>query len=168
VSCDLIVGSIDFNNSVVVDWCLGVIIDAVRQAGRYRRLVVKHGKYFSTSEHLPKEPGWYIIVDRGVPLYVGKAEDLDDRLNSNQGSLDNFAHSKRKSDPQRNFIKKFIDLGKFGSIWACFVTARELADALQAAVPLGELDLCNVEKFIDINRGFLELPALDRIASTRV
>ena len=67
-------------------------------------------KYHFTiaSSRVPSDPGWYVICDKAHrPLYVGKAEDLASRLNSDDGSRDGFANPKRASDPARNFIKSF-------------------------------------------------------------
>jgi len=36
---------------------------------------------------------------------VGKTDSLNVRLNTHNGSIDNFADLKRKFDPERNFIK---------------------------------------------------------------
>ncbi|MFA4915979.1 MAG: hypothetical protein WC560_04835 [Syntrophales bacterium] len=75
-------------------------------------LEVKKKYYFAApSAQLPFGPGWYVICDDMGPLYVGTAEDLNARLNSENGSRDQFANPKRENDPERNFIKSFSDQG---------------------------------------------------------
>jgi len=68
----------------------------------YRKLKVRSGAHFSTlPETLPAEAGWYVIVADGRPVYVGEADSLNGRLNSDNGSRDNFMNPQRTSDPER-------------------------------------------------------------------
>jgi len=52
-----------------------------------------------------------VIVADGRPVYVGEADSLNGRLNSDNGSRDNFMNPQRTSDPERNFLKRLSDLG---------------------------------------------------------
>ncbi|MEW6375155.1 MAG: GIY-YIG nuclease family protein [Thermodesulfobacteriota bacterium] len=66
--------------------------------------------YFSTPASLPTESGLYIILNGTSPIYVGKAEDLNKRLNTENGSRDQFANPQRSSDIEGNFIKNTLNL----------------------------------------------------------
>ena len=100
------VNKIDFNSGAVVECSLDVLQGLVADRSYYRPIRVKNGIYFDLLEgRLPAEAGWYVLLDAGVALYVGKADNLDRRLNSDDGSRDNFANPKRASDPERNFVK---------------------------------------------------------------
>jgi hypothetical protein len=105
--------SIDFNSREVVTAFVHAVAFLLRDPARWYDLAVHRSCYFTTPKgNLPREPGWYITCDgNGSPLYVGKAEDLDARLNTNNGSLDGFAHTRRAQDPARNFIKVFVSNG---------------------------------------------------------
>jgi hypothetical protein len=100
------------------------------------------GYYFSTPRAcLPPSPGWYIICDEHRrPLYVGRADNLDRRLNSPNGSLDNFAKRLRASDPVRNFIKAFRSSGIIPGLKVLFITEASICPALGVSPPLSELD----------------------------
>ncbi len=87
--------------------------------------------YFKTSKALPGERGWYIILHRKRPIYVGWANSLNSRLSTRNGSLDNFRNSLRKYDSQRNFIKKFIGLKIFTNLKICTIREYELCKRLE-------------------------------------
>lgn len=115
----------------------------------YHRLAHMDGWGFSTPKsELPKSPGWYIILDGRSPIYVGRAKNLNSRLNTNSGSIDSFANQARGSDNERNFIKKFKQIGVIRNLRVCVI--RE--NALFPRIRLGELDRRNTEKALDILR----------------
>ena len=95
----------------------------------------------------------YVIVDlAGRPLYVGEAEDLDHRLNSATGSLDNFNNSKRTSDPARNFLKSFLSAGLLDGLRVGIIEEAAVCSELGLEGCLTKLDRCNVEKLLGIFR----------------
>ena len=101
-------------------------------------------------------PGWYIIYDEnyGV-LYVGVAEDLNKRLNTKDGTRDNFANPKRLFDPERNFIKKFIILGIIRPKVICIREKDFLEISDIKTQRLSKLDRKNIEKFIRIFSSYI-------------
>ena len=104
--------------------------------------------YFSTPASLPVESGWYIILCDNSPIYVGKAENLNGRLNTENGSRDQFANPLRSSDIERNFIKKYTELGLIQPLRVCILRESSLD------VPMTDLDRNNIEKHLNIWRGF--------------
>ena len=94
-----------------------------------------------TGSHLPGEAGWYIILEGTQPLYVGKTGNLDARLNTDNGSRDNFGNNKRQSDSERNFIKKFIEIGAFVTPRVCIIRKSELA----AVIGISETHLNHID-----------------------
>lgn len=88
------------------------------------------------------------------PLYVGKSNNLDAGLNTDDGSRDNFGIHTRTHDPMRNFIKKFIEIGAIEMPRVCIIRRSELAAALGITESrLSELDAGNIEKVINLTRG---------------
>jgi hypothetical protein len=85
----------------------------------------------------------------------GRADDLNARLNSNSGSLDNFLNTKRKADAERNFVKKLCDVDVLRGLQACFVTEDDVCAEFSLTPALSELDRGNVEKFLNVIRGLL-------------
>lgn len=168
ITSSLVVGRINFNDAQVVERALNALRAFTAEPAHYRSLRVKNGLYFEIQDKpSPPQAGWYVLLVGTVPVYVGQAEDLDSRLNSTSGSLDNFAHRARTSDPERNFVKKLCDLGSFSPLRAWFITAAEFGQALSVALPFGELDMHNVEKFINLHRGFLEFELDEPAFNTR-
>src|SRR5205814_639827 len=99
------------------------------------------------------EPGWYVVCDEsGRALYVGTAENLNARLNSQNGSRDNFADPTRTTDSVRNFIKTFRSAGFLGVLQVLPVTESSICASLGFQCPLSKLDRCNVEKVIGLFR----------------
>lgn len=150
----LVYDRINLNDKSVVCAVLKTAMLELQQASNWHVLKVHATDQFRTPvTQPPGAPGWYIIVDiEGRALYVGKAKDLNYRLNSPTGSLDNFNNSKRKSDPTRNFIKyllatEMIEAAKVGIVEEIKVLAE-----LRLEDPLSELDRCNVEKLLGIFR----------------
>ena len=135
----------------------------ISDRGHYRPLSVKNGAYFSTlPETLPAEAGWYVILAGGHAIYVGEADNLNSRLNSDNGSRDNFMNPERTSDSQRNFVKKFFDSGFLTKLEVWFVTEKELGTRVPIVLPLSNLDRCNVEKVLNVCRGMQEWKSPDR------
>jgi hypothetical protein len=150
----VVCGSIDFNSAEVTTVFVEAVAVLLRNAGRWHDLTVHRSCYFKVPKNnLPREPGWYIICDgSGNPLYVGKADDLDARLNTNNGSLDGFAHSGQAQDPARNFIKVFVTAGVLDCLRVAVFTEKDLAHQLQVATPLSDLDRGNIEKVLGLFR----------------
>jgi hypothetical protein len=98
----------------------------------WNRLEVHRELYFQTPDgSLPTEPGWYVVRDsQRTPLFVGQADNLDYRLNSTNGTLDNFANSQRKHDSARNFIKALRTMGYLSALYVAVV--RDGESKLQA------------------------------------
>lgn len=149
--------ALNINDTKVVTALLATFSGFISDRGHYRSLKVKNGVYFSTSpEVLPSEAGWYVIVVAGHPLYVGEADNLNGRLNSDNGSRDNFLNSQRASDPERNVIKKLFDSGYFPDLKVWFVTEREFSSRVGCNLPLSSLDRGNIEKLLNISRGEIQ------------
>lgn len=101
---------------------------------------------------LPSGPGWYVIRSKGQSLYVGTAENLDNRLNSENGTRDQFANPQRISDPERNFIKAFHDLDMIGPLTVVVIEESLLREALGFSCELTKRDRQNVEKILNLFR----------------
>lgn len=114
--------------------------------------------YFAAIGGLPSEKGWYVILDfNSKPLYVGQADDLNARLNTDDGSRDNFGNPKRSSDTERNLIKKILELRIFNGLKVCII--EESALCLELGLDpdvLTDLDRKNVEKLINIFRCYFD------------
>jgi hypothetical protein len=110
--------------------------------------------YFSTpGVELPAIPGWYIICDHEqTPLYVGEATNLQNRLNSNDGSRDNFANPERSQDPARNFIKRFSSSGVLSSLCVIVIRETSICAEMGIAGPLSDIDRGNIEKVLGLFR----------------
>lgn len=148
--CELI----NLNDKAVVGSVLKSAILELKQLSNWHTLQVHATDQFRTpATRPPAAPGWYVIVDlSGKPLYVGEAEDLDQRLNSSTGSLDNFNNSKRKSDPVRNFIKYLVSSGMIEGLKVGTIEELAILTGLGLEGRLSKLDRCNVEKVLGIFR----------------
>jgi len=148
------VGRINLNDATVVMKVRDSVNHLVHNPAEYYPLRFKPQFYFETpARQLPSERGWYIILDGQRPLYVGKAEDLNARLNTNNGSIDNFANKKRAFDPERNFIKKLNEMKILQNPRVCIINEIALCSALGIeADELTELDRGNIEKMINLFR----------------
>ena len=111
--------------------------------------------YFKLDEEITINPGWYIIFEKDNALYVGKAQNLNSRLNTENGSRDQFANPQRQSDPERNLIKKFSDLGIFNELKVLPINEETICKKMELEFPLSDLDRNNIEKFINIFKPFL-------------
>ena len=151
------VDNIDFNDKKTIRVVRQTIQDLVSESSSYFTLSFKPEFYFEVPNGtLPSEGGWYIILDSDVgSIYVGRADNLNKRLNTNDGSRDNFANNKtRHSDPERNFIKKLAELGFMSGLGVCIIRENDLCRSLNLG-RLSDVDRGNVEKFINIHRGSL-------------
>ena len=148
------VGRINLNNLETIRELTNAIDRLIQIHSSYYTLSFKVQYYFVTPDGLlPTEKGWYILLDSKKPLYVGKAGDLNARLNTNNGSIDNFANEKRASDLERNFIKKFDELGIVDNLRVCIILEKNLCLELGLKqTDLTDLDRGNIEKIVDIFR----------------
>ena len=151
---NLIVNRIDLNNRVVVDSLIKVTDKLVQIPACYYPLKFKPSYYFEvTTGRTPSESGWYIILEGKKPLYSGKADNLNKRLNTNNGSIDNFANKGRSFDPERNFIKKFAELDILSNLRVCIIKEKDVCLELNINPnALTELDRGSIERLINIFR----------------
>ncbi|MHA1280510.1 MAG: hypothetical protein ACTSQ8_25410 [Candidatus Helarchaeota archaeon] len=151
---NLVVNRINLNDFVVVDNLRKVIDKLVQIPSCYHPLRFKPSYYFEVpTGQIPSESGWYIILEGKKPLYVGKADDLNKRLNTNNGSIDNFANKGRSFDPERNFLKKFSELNILSNLRVCLIKEKDVCSELNInPIALTELDRGNIEKIINIFR----------------
>jgi hypothetical protein len=157
---ELIRDAIDVNDAGVVERVLLAAQNTLALPSSWHRLMVRGSYYFSTPDgSLPTTPGWYFICDEaGVALYVGEAEDLNARLNSSNGSLDNFANTRRTQDSARNFLKRFVQIGLVRALRVGVVEEDRVTCAVPVSAPLSKLDRCNVEKVFGLFRQRLLAP----------
>jgi len=117
------------------------------------QLHVSKRYYFSVPDGpLPSCPGWYVICDEAGSLYVGTAENLDRRLNSQDGSRDQFANPQRTNDSERNLIKAFHDSGVLGDLRVVVLEEPALREMLGVPEVLSDRDRHNVEKTLNLFR----------------
>jgi len=150
LKCD----QVNLNQRTIVDRLVAFLRDAAKEPSNEHSLEVVRRYYFSNPDGtLPKEAGWYVILDsERMPLYVGSAENLDSRLNSDDGSRDNFANPQRKHEPKRNLIKKLRLMGVSGDLTVLTYRESAVCEALEVTAPLSPLDRHNVEGFLDVIR----------------
>jgi hypothetical protein len=145
LKCD----KMDFNDTRQVQSLNLTIQCILDDPQNYYPLAHTKNYYFSIPDNsLPEEPGWYIILNGTLPIYVGKAEDLNKRLNTQNGSRDQFANPQRASDVERNFIKKYTEHGLIQNLRVCIVREGQLG-----VLALTDLDRINCEKHLNIWRG---------------
>lgn len=150
-------GAVDLNDAAVVCSILVKANTHLAVSSSYYELTHKSPYYFTTPHrNPPSAPGWYIILHGNNPLYVGDAIDLNKRLNSDNGSSDDFAKNARKSDSKRNFIKKLAELTVLDPLRVAVIPESALMDGVVARhKPLSKLDRRNIEKLLDVNRSRL-------------
>ena len=150
----LVCDRVNINDRAVVSAILRTAMLELRQPSNWHTLSVHGVDQFRTSvTEPPAAPGWYIITELSTtPLYVGEAENLDRRLNSATGSLDNFNNSKRMSDPVRNFLKYFVLTGILEGLRVGVVREAAVLAALALDLELSKHDRCNIEKLLGIFR----------------
>jgi hypothetical protein len=145
---------IDMNDRAVIEKIKRVIDKITSNANFYNAICYKEQYYFEISlGQITTSRGWYILLNEKMPLYVGQADNLNFRLNNNNGSTDNFAN-KIKRNVKRNFIKKFDELGLFSSFRVCIITEDEFCKEMGVSISpcLSKIDIDNIEKFLDIFR----------------
>lgn len=146
--------TIDLNQPVIVQNLLQAVIALTRNSANIHPLNVE-GKYYFTipTGAITSEAGWYIICDEEQhPMYVGTATNLNGRLNTKDGSRDNFANPQRKSDDARNFIKAFASAGVIRTLSVITIPEPELCQQLAIQPPLSKRDRENIEKVLGIFR----------------
>lgn len=152
------VSQIDLNDARIVNNLKLTLEKLVKNLSSYYSLNFKPQYYFEVPDGpLPSERGWYIILAPNKnPIYVGRAEDLNARLNTNNGSIDNFANQRRISDSERNFIKKFMEQNIWSGLKICIIKEKDLCLELGLdSNKLVGLDRGNIEKLINIFRSHL-------------
>ena len=155
----LISGNIDLNEMGVVTSLDALFKRLISDPTRYGQLTVKSGSYFHVANAmLPSEAGWYTILDGPRAVYVGTAENLSRRLNSDTGSTDNFRNSKRKSDPERNIIKRWVGMNVYRDLRVWWITCREVAFQLGISDANANFDRLLVEKYINLRKGAWDFP----------
>ena len=144
--------NVNLNDPVVVRRVINALGDLAAQSKH--SLEVRGTYHFAIpSGPITTVAGWYVICDEsGEPLYVGTAENVDARLNSEPGSRDGFANPKRTSDPVRNFIKSFFKNGVLPSLSVITLSEPALCARIGIKAPLPKRDRENVEKVIDVFR----------------
>lgn len=132
------------------------IISKILNRSDFKSLHISKKYYFKLDETISANSGWYMIFnEKEIPIYVGKALNLNNRLNSENGSRDQFANPKRTSDPERNFIKRFSDIGIISKLSVKIIDEKILCEELGLEYPLSNIDRDNIEKFINISRNEL-------------
>ncbi len=145
---------INLNDPTVVKNLKDKLKDSIKES-KFYHLHISKKYYFKLDEEITYNPGWYVIFENKNPLYVGKTENLNSRLNTENGSRDQFANPQRTSDPERNFLKKFNDIGIFKGLTVCPINEEYLCSKMGLKFPLSDLDRNNIEKFINIFRSYL-------------
>jgi hypothetical protein len=150
----LICGKLDLNEIKLVGSLLQAATAILSDAAAWHRLEVYRQCYFRIPDgRLPTDPGWYVICDAAkTPLYVGEAQNLDARLNTTNGSLDQFADSGRTQDPARNFVKALTTMGYIRALRVGIVREPDLLSRVGVQGPLERLDRGNVEKLLGLFR----------------
>ncbi len=142
---------IDLNDKTSAEKVLKALANVEKRC--YDLIVYDRYCFKVNGEDVPTEAGWYVILDnKDQPLYVGETKNLDYRLNTNDGSRDNFANPQRSSDSERNFIKKFNQIGVIPELKVFIITESELATKLGIHDKLSDLDRKNIEKLINLYR----------------
>jgi hypothetical protein len=150
----LVCNRLDLNDIELVRRLLEAVTVVLSAPAAWHALEVYRECYFRTPDgRLPTDPGWYLICDAAkVPLYVGEAQNLNARLNTTNGSLDQFADSGRTQDPARNFIKALTTVGYIPALRVGVVREPDLLSRAGVQGSLERLDRGNVEKLIGLFR----------------
>jgi len=146
---DLKFKELDINDIKVVEKLQEKLQQHFYKRNKYYNLLVNDNGTFKLDSKVTKERGWYIILDEAIAIYVGKSLNLNARLNTISGSQDNFANISRKSDVERNFIKKYVSTNNLKKLRVCIISEKDLNYP-----NLDLLDCNNIEKFLNITRGF--------------
>jgi len=156
---EIVTKGLQINDKKGVEDLFGCIIETTNKARILDLMVEEYYFKFSEDEYQLDDletPGWYVIFDRdyGI-LYVGSAENLNRRLNTKNGSRDNFANPQRKFDPERNFIKKFVTLGVVHHLKVACITEENFLEISKINGPLSQMDRKNIEKIIRIFSAYI-------------
>ncbi len=145
---------IDLNDEQISAELLEVLATEASMSSNLHRLKVQGRYYFNAPEgSIPSSAGWYIICDgKRRPIYVGKAQNLNKRLNTLDGSRDNFANPKRTKDPVRNFIKVFATSNLIQYLLVITICEDAICLRLGINPPLSRLDRDNIEKVLGLLR----------------
>ncbi len=154
VRARLVCDKLDLNDIELVRRLLEAVTALLSAPAAWHALEVHRECYFRTPDgRLPTDPGWYVICDAAkAPLYVGEAQNLDARLNTTNGSLDQFANSGRTQDPARNFIKALTTMRYIPALRVGIVREPDLLSRVGVLGPLARLDRGNVEKLLGLFR----------------
>jgi hypothetical protein len=146
--CDLI----NFNEPTTVQALIEVLTELASNESNLHRLDVRGTYYFSIPDGpLTSDAGWYIICDEEQrPIYVGTATNLNGRLNTSDGSRDNFANLKRPYDDTRNFIKAFVSSRILRSLFVITIPEPAVCQRISVQTPLSKQDRENIEKVLSI------------------
>ena len=162
----LVFDSLDPNDAEVIGALLRVAMLELAQPESWHDVEVESTYYFRTpSTKLPSGPGWYVIVDAShTPLYVGESANLNLRLNSRNGSRDQFAHPKRATDATRNFSKRLASAGMLQGLRVGIVNEAAVLKELALGGSLSK----RIAVILGIFRvGILTAPADIVLATTR-
>ncbi len=154
IRCD----QIDLNNVEVINLLLKSLSDLLANQSYCFTLTVEGKFYFSTPNGpLTDDSGWYIISSGqdNQLIYVGTASNLNTRLNTRDGSRDNFANPQRTTDDVRNIIKKFVTIGVWPSLVVRIIPEKLLCQKMGLTSPLTKRDRENVEKVVNLFRSHL-------------
>lgn len=148
------IDNLNFNDSKIINDTRKIIKKLIKKPQSIFQLKFKEQYYFEVPNGpLPEKKGWYIILNERRPIYIGTANNLDGRLNSNNGSIDDFANTSRSSDSIRNFIKKFNELGIFSNLEVVIITEQDFCQKFNSKLnELTNVDRLNLEKFMNIFR----------------
>lgn len=145
--------NIDVTERATVELLLDTLANLARDPDNRYTLEVRKRYYFAVPDGpITTDAGWYVICGGANPLYVGTGENLNARLNSENGSRDQFANPKRKSDPERNFIKAFVDASVLKALIVIVIPEPAICSAVGVTSPLTRLDRHNVEKILNLFR----------------
>lgn len=145
--------ALDVNDTFLVRHLRGALSSLARDPRNKHALEVRKRYYFATPNGpITSDAGWYAICDDSGPLYVGTAQNLNSRLNSENGSRDQFANPRRRSDPERNFIKALTNSGALKGLTVVVISEPALCSAMDAKAPLTRRDRYNVEKVLNLFR----------------
>lgn len=158
------VKKIDFNDGKKVSELKEIIQKILHDRNSYYILSKEDLPTFHTIDRIPpKKKGWYIILNDGISLYSGQANDLDNRINK---QADSSYDSKRSSDDKRNFIQKFIGKDVIKKPYVCVITEEKLRKKLRFRV-LPDLDFNSIEKIIDIFRSEFKYLSYEEVPQTK-
>lgn len=148
----------DLNDPKIVLAIISAAQTELNKSGSYFTLQHSLPYYFSTPGHnLTTDPGWYIVLEDKTPIYVGEAQNLNVRLNTPNGSCDNFGRKARTSDSQRNFLKRFSDVKLLANLRVAILSQPNLITAANLNANLfADMDRKNIEKVLNIHRGKLK------------